>query len=53
MAKQDELSIVEVDRYDGDQLLVSFSDDTFAVYTVSQLAALIPERAKAEPELGP
>ena len=53
MAKHDELRIVEVDRYDGDQLLVNFSDGTFAVYTVDQLAALIPNRMKADPELRP
>ena len=50
MPDQDELSIIAVDRYDGDQLMVNFSDGTFAIFTVQQLMALTPERMKAEPE---
>ncbi len=46
--EQGELSIVAVDRHDGDQIIVSFSDGTFAIYTLLQLVGLAPIRTREE-----
>ncbi len=48
MNKDEDLSIVSLDRYDGDAIHVGFSDGSSAIYTVQQLLALTPERLKAE-----
>ena len=48
--KDQDLSIVSLDRYDGDAIHVGFSDGSSAIYTVQQLLALTPERMKAESE---
>ena len=50
MGVQEELSIVAVDRHDGDQIFVSFSDGTSAFYTVQQLVELAPNRTLEEPQ---
>ncbi len=50
MNKDEDLSIVSLDRYDGDAIHVGFSDGSSAIYTVQQLLALTPERLKAESE---
>jgi hypothetical protein len=43
------IEVVEVDREDGDYVIVSFSDGTCAKYTVDELLALRPHR-EPEPE---
>ena len=42
------LEILEVEKIDGFGMLVSFSDGTFANYTVEQLANMIPKRSKIQ-----
>ena len=50
MDKDKDLSIISLDRYDGDAIHVGFSDGSSSIYTVQQLLALTPERIKAELE---
>jgi hypothetical protein len=42
------LKIVNADRLDGDKLIVSYSDDTTAIYSVEQLAQLSPQKTLTE-----
>jgi hypothetical protein len=43
------IEIVQVDREDGDFVIVSFSDGTCAKYTLAELLAIRPHR-EPEPE---
>ena len=42
------LEMTEIERIDGFGLIVSFSDGTFAKYTVEQLANMIPNRSSSK-----
>jgi hypothetical protein len=42
------LKIINTDRLDGDKLIVSYSDDTTAVYGIDQLSDLKPEETLEE-----
>jgi hypothetical protein len=42
------LHVVSVERIDGTEILVEFSDSTSATYTPDELAALRPKREKVE-----
>ncbi|WP_213807115.1 hypothetical protein [Granulicella sp. dw_53] len=44
------LLILNSEQLDGDQLIVHFSDGTYAIYTPEQLATLAPDRKLEEPE---
>jgi hypothetical protein len=44
MSTPDKLAILSVERVDGTEVIVEFSDSTLAVYTTQELAALRPER---------
>jgi hypothetical protein len=49
MAKERELTLVDVDREDG-KAMVTFSDDTVASYSAAELASFKPDRVKPETE---
>jgi hypothetical protein len=42
------LEVVSVDRIDGTEIVVEFSDSTWARYTTEALAAMQPERKKVD-----
>jgi hypothetical protein len=49
MSTPDKLAILSVERVDGTEVIVEFSDSTLAVYTTQELAALRPDRQKTPP----
>ncbi len=40
MSGKEPLKIVNIDRMDGDALIVTYSNDTTAIYTTEQIVAL-------------
>jgi hypothetical protein len=44
MSKEPDLEVVSVERIDGTEIIVEFSDSTCAMYTPLELAALKPHR---------
>jgi hypothetical protein len=54
MSTPGKLEIVSVERIDGTEVIVEFSDSTLAVYTTQELAELRPDRQKTpSPEESP
>jgi hypothetical protein len=51
MSPKEPLQIVGTDRADGDELIVEYSDQTTAVYSVDQIAVLKPMRKIDERDL--
>jgi hypothetical protein len=46
MSTEPELEVVSVERIDGTEIIVEFSDSTCATYTPQELADLRPDRKK-------
>ena len=46
MSTEPELEVVSVERMDGNEIIVEFSDSTCATYTPQELADLRPQRQK-------
>jgi hypothetical protein len=44
----DQFRIVAVDHINGDKIIVEFSDETRAAFTLSQLIGLTPERRPSD-----
>ena len=44
----DQFRIVAVDPINGDRIIVEFSDDTQATFTLAQLIELAPERTPSD-----
>jgi hypothetical protein len=53
MSTPDKLEVVSVERIDGTEIIVEFSDSTLAVYRAAELAALRPQRQPADSGLEP
>jgi hypothetical protein len=51
MPHKEPLTIVNTDRIDGDQLVVTYSDNTTAVYSTEQIAELTPTALVHEEEV--
>jgi len=47
MSDEKQLHIVGIDQLNGDRVVVEFSDDTEATFTLDQLLSLLPDRARA------
>jgi hypothetical protein len=47
MSTEPELEVVSVERIDGNEIIIEFSDSTCATYTPQELADLRPLRKKA------
>jgi hypothetical protein len=45
-----EFRIVGVDYIDSEKILVEFSDETHAVFTIAQLLSLVPDRTPSNVE---
>jgi hypothetical protein len=45
MSNGKQLQIVSVDHLNGNRVVVEFSDDTEATFTLDQLLSLLPDRA--------
>jgi hypothetical protein len=48
MSGKEPLKIVNIDRIDGDALIVTYSNDTTAIYTTEQIVALTPQDLRSE-----
>jgi len=48
MSDEKQLHIVGVDQLNGDRVVVEFSDDTEATFTLNQLLSLLPDRVRAD-----
>ncbi len=46
MSTPGKLEVLSVDRIDGTEIIVEFSDSTLAIYTTEELTALRPNRQK-------
>ena len=47
MSTERAIEVVSVERIDGTEIIVEFSDATFATYTTERLLEMAPEREKA------
>jgi hypothetical protein len=48
MSGKEPLKIVNIDRMDGYALIVTYSNDTTAIYTTEQIVALTPQDLRSE-----
>jgi hypothetical protein len=48
MSDGKQLRIVSVDHMNGDRVVVEFSDDTEATFTLDQLLSLLPDRPQSD-----
>jgi hypothetical protein len=48
MSTESDVEIVSVERIDGTEIIVEFSDSTCATYTTAQLVEIRPNRQRAD-----
>jgi hypothetical protein len=48
MSTDKNLAVVSVERIDGTEIIVEFSDSTCATFTTAELVAIRPDRAKVD-----